>query len=41
MPSAVTVPVVARQRSSLSLGGLLVLAFGALDLGLGRPERAS
>jgi MFS family permease len=34
MPSAVTVPVVARQTSSLSLGGLLVLAFGALDFGL-------
>ena len=34
MPSAVTVPVVPRQPSSLSLGGLLVLAFGALDFGL-------
>jgi MFS family permease len=34
MPSAVSVPVVARQPSSLSLGALLVLAFGALDFGL-------
>jgi MFS family permease len=34
MPSAVTVPVDARQPSSLTLGGLLVLAFGALDFGL-------
>jgi MFS family permease len=34
MSSAVTVPVVPPPARSLSLGGMLVLAFGALDFGL-------
>ena len=34
MSSAVDVAAVERERSSLSLGGLIVLAFGALDFGL-------
>ncbi|HWT24490.1 MAG TPA: MFS transporter, partial [Solirubrobacteraceae bacterium] len=34
MPSTVAVPAVPRQAAPLSLGGLLVLAFGALDFGL-------
>ena len=34
MPSVVAVPAVPSRTGSLSLGGLLVLAFGALDFGL-------